>query len=240
MDSRRADVGESQSGQPPQRKLRLLHQSTPADAKTWPANAAVMLSGNNAKHRAATIQRPRQSNPRKTTPGIPISCETWLLTNGSRAADQALRTLTGGAHAARALPAAGEADLTPQERQLSGALLRVDHVGEVCAQALYQAQVLPRDHRSCVQQMKRAAAEEVDHLAWTERRLAQLGARTSLLNPLWYAGAFGIGLLARLGGRPLEPGLRGRDRAPGGAAPRRSPRCACRAPTRLRARSSSR
>ena len=68
MDSRRADVGESQSGQPPQRKLRLLHQSTPADAKTWPANATAMLSGNNAKHLATTIQRHRQSNPRENQP----------------------------------------------------------------------------------------------------------------------------------------------------------------------------
>jgi hypothetical protein len=68
MDSRRADVGESQSGQPPQRKLRLLHQSTPADAKTWPANTAVMLSGNNAKHLATAIQGRRRSNPRENHP----------------------------------------------------------------------------------------------------------------------------------------------------------------------------
>ena len=120
-----------------------------------------------------------------------MSLDEWIAS-----ADQALRTLTGGAHAARAQPSAREADLTPQERQLSGALLRVDHVGEVCAQALYQAQGLTARSPQLRQQMQRAAAEEVDHLAWTERRLEQLGARTSLLNPLWYAGAFGIGLLA--------------------------------------------
>jgi hypothetical protein len=68
MDSRRADVGESQSGQPPQRKLRLLHQSTPADAKTWLANASVMLSGNNAKHLASTNQREARWHPRENHP----------------------------------------------------------------------------------------------------------------------------------------------------------------------------
>jgi 3-demethoxyubiquinol 3-hydroxylase len=120
-----------------------------------------------------------------------VALDEWIAS-----ADQALRTLTGGAHAARAQPSALEGDLTPQERQLSGALLRVDHVGEVCAQALYQAQGLTARSPQLRQQMQRAAAEEVDHLAWTERRLEQLGARTSLLNPLWYAGAFGIGLLA--------------------------------------------
>ena len=120
-----------------------------------------------------------------------MALDEWIAS-----ADQALRTLTGGAHAARAQPSAPETDLTPQERQLSGALLRVDHVGEVCAQALYQAQALTARSPQLRQQMQRAASEEVDHLAWTERRLEQLGARTSLLNPLWYAGAFGIGLLA--------------------------------------------
>ena len=76
MDSRRADVGESQSGQPPQRKLRLLHQSAPADAKTWLAIAPAMLSGNNAKQVARTNQHDERSDPGKTTPGIPISFDT--------------------------------------------------------------------------------------------------------------------------------------------------------------------
>lgn len=121
-----------------------------------------------------------------------MGLDSWIIS-----ADQALRTLSGGAHAARPQPgAADEANLSPAERKLSGALLRVDHVGEVCAQALYQAQALTARDERLREQMQRAAAEEVDHLAWTERRLEQLGARTSLLNPLWYAGAFGIGLLA--------------------------------------------
>jgi len=110
--------------------------------------------------------------------------------------DQALRALTGGAHAARPMPTAPDEPLTPEERRLSGALLRVDHVGEVCAQALYQAQALTARSPQLRAQMQRAAADEVDHLAWTQRRLQDLGDRTSLLNPLWYFGAFGIGLLA--------------------------------------------
>ena len=114
--------------------------------------------------------------------------------------DQALRTLSGNARAARAMPDAPAAELTPTERKLSGALLRVDHVGEVCAQALYQAQALTARTPLLRAHMQRAAAEEVDHLAWTERRLDQLGARTSVLNPLWYAGAFGIGLAAGVAG----------------------------------------
>jgi 3-demethoxyubiquinol 3-hydroxylase len=111
--------------------------------------------------------------------------------------DQALRTLSGAAHASRPMPSAAvEQPLSPEERSLSGALLRVDHVGEVCAQALYQAQALTARSPQLRAQMQHAAADEVDHLAWTERRLRDLGDRTSWLNPLWYAGAFGIGLLA--------------------------------------------
>lgn len=121
--------------------------------------------------------------------------DDWLIS-----ADQTLRALSGGARAARPMPQAPESNLTPQQRRLAGALLRVDHVGEVCAQALYQAQAMTARTPQLRMQMQRAAAEEVDHLAWTERRLDQLGARTSLLNPLWYAGAFGIGLAAGVAG----------------------------------------
>jgi 3-demethoxyubiquinol 3-hydroxylase len=124
-----------------------------------------------------------------------MGLDSWIIS-----ADQALRTLSGGAHAARPLPTADESALSPAERQLSGALLRVDHVGEVCAQALYQAQALTARDERLRAHMQRAAAEEVDHLAWTERRLEQLGARTSLLNPLWYAGSFAIGVVAGLAG----------------------------------------
>ncbi|MBA4176585.1 MAG: demethoxyubiquinone hydroxylase family protein [Leptothrix sp. (in: Bacteria)] len=116
--------------------------------------------------------------------------------------DHALRTLSGAVHAARPLPdgAAVADELDDAARSLSGSLMRVNHVGEVCAQALYQAQALTARTPELRQQMDRAAREETDHLAWTQQRLAELGDRPSLLNPLWYAGAFGIGLLAgRLG-----------------------------------------
>jgi ubiquinone biosynthesis monooxygenase Coq7 len=125
--------------------------------------------------------------------------DAWLA-----AADNALRTLAAGAHAARPNPAhahgADAAVLNQAERELAGALMRVNHVGEVCAQALYQAQALTARSGGLRRQMLEAAREETDHLAWTQQRLAELGDRPSLLNPLWYAGAFGIGLLAgRLG-----------------------------------------
>ena len=115
--------------------------------------------------------------------------------------DHALRTLAAPALAARVSPGKAAAQPAPAalsdaERQLSGSLMRVNHVGEVCAQALYQAQALTARSDTLRQQMRQAAREETDHLAWTEERLQQLGARPSLLNPVWYAGAFGIGLLA--------------------------------------------
>jgi ubiquinone biosynthesis monooxygenase Coq7 len=90
--------------------------------------------------------------------------------------------------------------LVDAQRRLSGALMRVNHVGEVCAQALYTAQALATRDDGLRRQFEHAARDETDHLAWTQQRLRELGARTSLLNPLWYAGAFGIGLVAgRLG-----------------------------------------
>ena len=116
--------------------------------------------------------------------------------------DGALRTLTGSVHAARPTPtppqpAAGAGvELSARDRALAGALMRVNHVGEVCAQALYQAQSMTARNPALRVQMALAAREETDHLAWTQQRLAELGARPSLLNPLWYGGAFAIGLLA--------------------------------------------
>ena len=90
--------------------------------------------------------------------------------------------------------------LDDTQRRYSGALMRVNHVGEVCAQALYTAQALATRNPALRSELEHAAREETDHLAWTQQRLRELGARPSLLNPLWYAGAFGIGLLAgRLG-----------------------------------------
>ncbi len=88
------------------------------------------------------------------------------------------------------------AALDAQDRRHSGALMRVNHVGEVCAQALYAAQALTARSPELRAQMAQAARDETDHLAWTEQRLAELGDRPSLLNPLWYGGAFALGLLA--------------------------------------------
>ena len=112
--------------------------------------------------------------------------------------DNALRTVAAPAHAGRANPAGpatGEA-LEDGPRREAGALMRVNHVGEVCAQALYQAQALTARTPELRRQMAQAAREETDHLAWTQQRLDELGDRASWLNPLWYAGAFGIGLVA--------------------------------------------
>ena len=118
------------------------------------------------------------------------------------AADTALRTLCGTGHAARRCPPArgDAAPLDEAQRRLSASLMRVNHVGEVCAQALYSSQALSTRNNDLRRQFAHAARDETDHLVWTQRRLTELNARPSLLNPLWYAGAFGIGLLAgRLG-----------------------------------------
>lgn len=113
------------------------------------------------------------------------------------AADVALKTLSGTARARRPMPGAADAPpMAAAERRLAGALMRVDHVGEVCAQALYQAQALTARSPAVRAQLVAAAVEETDHLAWTERRLRELGDRPSWLNPLWYAGSFALGLAA--------------------------------------------
>lgn len=125
------------------------------------------------------------------------------------ALDTALRTVSGGNHASRPCPRAGvePAPLADDERALSGALMRVNHVGEVCAQALYSAQALATRDPALRRQFEQAAREETDHLAWTQERLQQLGARSSLLNPLWYSGAFAIGLIAGRAGDAASLGF---------------------------------
>lgn len=93
-------------------------------------------------------------------------------------------------------------DLAPQDRRQSAALMRVNHVGEICAQALYTAQAAATRDPGLRAHFQAAAKEETDHLAWTRDRLDELNDRPSLLNPFWYAGAFGLGLVAgRLGDR---------------------------------------
>lgn len=114
------------------------------------------------------------------------------------AADSALRTLFATPKAAQPSPAAAmpPTDLSAQEQRLSGALMRVNHVGEVCAQALYMAQACVTRDEALRRELMEAAREETDHLAWTRERLDALGSRPSLLNPLWFTGAFCIGLAA--------------------------------------------
>jgi ubiquinone biosynthesis monooxygenase Coq7 len=118
--------------------------------------------------------------------------------------DKALRTLFAPAPSRREVPGSQmpEATLSAPERTHAGALMRINHVGEVCAQALYQGQALTCRDQELKQALEQAASEETEHLAWTERRLRELGSRTSLLNPLWYLGALGMGMAAgKLGDR---------------------------------------
>ena len=129
------------------------------------------------------------------------------------AADSALRTVFARHHANRPTPmwaseAPTPATLTETEKTEAAALMRVNHVGEVCAQALYTAQALATKDQALRQHLTTACNEETDHLAWCEQRLHELGGRTSLLNPLWYAGAFGIGYAAaKLGGDRMSLGF---------------------------------
>jgi 3-demethoxyubiquinol 3-hydroxylase len=143
----------------------------------------------------------------------PLSTADQLLAS----LDSGLRTLFAKPHASRPMPiGSGEQDhpqnarnavsqpteLTTQERRHAAGLMRVNHVGEICAQALYASQGLLATTPQSRALFEHAAREETDHLAWTATRLEQLGSRPSLLNPLWYAGAFGLGLLAgKLGDR---------------------------------------
>ncbi|MFM7802430.1 MAG: 2-polyprenyl-3-methyl-6-methoxy-1,4-benzoquinone monooxygenase [Limnohabitans sp.] len=124
--------------------------------------------------------------------------------------DNGLRTVFARHHASRPYPAHGvnTVALNDAERKEAGALMRVNYVGEVCAQALYASQSLATRDPMLKAHFQSASAEETDHLAWTEARLADLGARPSLLNPLWYAGAFGLGYLAgKIGGDKLSLGF---------------------------------
>jgi len=117
--------------------------------------------------------------------------------------DQALHTVFGPAPApSRPTPAAAQAktDLSDAEREIAGRLMRINHAGEISAQALYQGQAVTARLPTVRNKMEQAATEENDHLAWTEERIRELGTHTSLLAPLWYAGSFGIGALAGLAG----------------------------------------
>ncbi len=112
--------------------------------------------------------------------------------------DKALRTLFVASPTLREVPGSSfeSPQLAAEDRFRAAALMRVNHVGEVCAQALYQGQAWTCRDPEVKKALGRAAEEEVEHLAWTERRIAELGGRKSILNPLWYSGAFTIGVCA--------------------------------------------
>lgn len=123
---------------------------------------------------------------------------------------RALATLAGCLPASRPNPAdsvGGEDLQDPAARELAGSLMRVNHVGEICAQALYEGQAASTRDAALASGFRQAAIEEADHLAWTAERLHELGARPSLLNPLWFAGAFGLGLLAGRAGDRVSLGF---------------------------------
>lgn len=112
--------------------------------------------------------------------------------------DNALRTIAGPAQSVRPTPGNDlpEAELDASQQRAVARLMRVNHVGEVCAQALYAGQALTARDPKVQEAMRDAAQEEIEHLAWTAQRITELGGRTSLLNPVWYAGSFAMGALA--------------------------------------------
>lgn len=124
-------------------------------------------------------------------------------------ADLALRTLFAKAPTGRPMPGEHlpEADLDEAERQHVASLMRINHVGEVCAQALYAGQAFTARESDVREALEQAAWEETEHLNWTERRIAELGGRKSLLNPLWYAGAWMMGAVAGRLGDPVSLGF---------------------------------
>lgn len=112
--------------------------------------------------------------------------------------DKGLKTLTAGAHSVRQHPDANvkDTELSADEKRHIVGLMRINHCGEVCAQALYNGQALTAKNPQTVQALQQASKEETEHLAWCEKRIQELGGHTSFLNPLWYAGSFTLGAIA--------------------------------------------
>lgn len=122
--------------------------------------------------------------------------DRWLV-----AADNALRTLSGSAGAARPAPGSGaDGPARADERRHSAGLMRVNHSGEICAQALYAGQAIVARDPAVRSALDRAAGEERDHLDWCRARLGELGARPSVLDPMWYLGSFALGVASGLAG----------------------------------------
>ena len=112
--------------------------------------------------------------------------------------DKGLKTLTASAHSVRPHPDENvqETELSAKEKRHVLGLMRINHCGEVCAQALYNGQSLTAKNPQIVEALQQASKEETEHLAWCEKRIHALGGHTSLLNPLWYAGSFTLGAIA--------------------------------------------
>ena len=161
------------------------------------ADAVRLVANGSLKPGASVSAAVKNASPAMLASYMTTSTDQLMM-----ACDTALRTLFARPHASKPCPTlpGQTTELTAAEQALSASLMRVNHVGEVCAQALYTAQALATPNAGLRAHYQKACQEETDHLAWTAQRLQELGARPSLLNPLWYAGAFGLGLLAgRLG-----------------------------------------
>jgi ubiquinone biosynthesis monooxygenase Coq7 len=135
---------------------------------------------------------------------MPFSMDTFIIEF-----DRALRSIAGSSSKSRPTPTSLVSDdsLTESEKRHAAGLMRVNHVGEVCAQALYQSQKLYARSPELRKKLDQAAIEEEDHLAWCAQRLRELDARPSLLNPIWYAGSFVLGSLAGLAGDRVSLGF---------------------------------
>lgn len=112
--------------------------------------------------------------------------------------DKILRTMLAPAATLRPVPGEDipESVMSDDQRRQAAALMRVNHCGEICAQALYQGQALTAQNRKVRDELEQASREETEHLAWTERRIAELRGRKSLLNPIWYGGSLALGMVA--------------------------------------------
>ena len=143
-----------------------------------------------------------RSNGQRNAPPFNVLSNMPTLDELIIAFDKGLRTVFAPAQSLRPVPGGdlADAEMTEEQRRLSASLMRVNHTGEICAQALYQGQELTACNPRARAALEQAAREETEHLAWTERRIEELGGRKSLLNPAWYAGSFVLGAVAGLAG----------------------------------------
>lgn len=175
-------------------------------------NAFIQMANGLAKEVANQALRTQTQAPsNRAFPKLPPRPNLPSLDAVISEADKALKTLTTPARARRAYPAMGKEDPSDSYSESAKAdiigMMRVNHVGEVCAQALYQGQSLASKDPEKKKLFNHAAQEEADHLAWTQERLNELGGRPSLLNPLWYGGSFALGFVAGQMGDKISLGF---------------------------------